>query len=185
MTPRRRLVKPHQALALAVPPPCQGPPTLPRYRKGGTQVKRRHGLLIAVVLGAAAVAGTSAMLQTGSLGADAKSASEKEIAKADMRLDRQEAKLRRAAKRRPPKLPKVPDAASASAPAATSGVAAPAPAPAAAPAATVPVSSGHGGDDDYEDMLEDRADELEDLADERADAAEDMADERADAMEDS
>ena len=76
-------------------------------------MKRRHGLLIAVVLGAAAVAGTSAMLQTVSLGADAKSASEKEIAKADMRLDRQEAKLRRAAKRRPPKLPKVPDAAPA------------------------------------------------------------------------
>jgi hypothetical protein len=150
-------------------------------------VKRTHGFMIALVLGAAAVAGMSAMVQTTSLGADAQSASEREIAKADMRLDRQEAKLRRAAKRRPPKLPKVPDAASASAPAAASGAAAPAPAPApapaAVPAATVPVSSGHGGDDDYEDMLEDRADELEDLADERADAAEDMAEERADAME--
>jgi hypothetical protein len=158
-------------------------------------VKRRHGLLIAVVLGAAAVAGTSAMLQTVSLGADAKSASDKEIAKADMRLDRQEAKLRRAAKRRPPKLPKVPDAP----PAAGSVAAAPAsaPAPAAAPAAApqaaaapapapaTPVSSSHGGhDDDYEDMLEDRADELEDVADDRADAAEDLADERADALED-
>ncbi len=154
-------------------------------------MKRRHGFLIAVVLGAAAVAGTSAMLQTVSLGADAKSASEQEIAKADMRLDRQEAKIRRAAKRRPPKLPKVPEAA----PAAAGGGAAPAsaPAPAAAPAAAAapapipaaPVSSSHGGhDDDYEDMMEDRADELEDLADERADAAEDRADERADALED-
>src|ERR687895_2260041 len=135
MAPRRRLEKPHQALTRAVPAPCQGPPTLPRYRKGGTQVKRRHGLLIAVVLGAAAVAGTSAMLQTVSLGADAKSASDKEIAKADMRLDRQEAKLRRAAKRRPPKLPKVPDAPAAGS--SGSGAAAPAsaPAPAAAPAA--------------------------------------------------
>jgi hypothetical protein len=152
-------------------------------------VKRTHGFLIAVVLGAAAVAGTLAMLQTASLGAEAKSASDKEIAKADMRLDRQEAKLRRAAKRRPPKLPKVPDATPASATAASGAPAttsAPAPAPAPpvpAPAANVPVSSGHGSDD-YEDMLEDRADELEDLADERADAAEDLADEREDALED-
>src|ERR671915_1615667 len=127
MAPRRRLEKPHQHLTRAVPAPCKRPPTLPRYRQGGIQVKRRHGLLIAIVLGAAAVAGTSAMLQTTSLGADAKSASEKEIAKADMRLDRQEAKLRRAAKRRPPKLPKVPDAAPSSAPAAASGAPAPAP----------------------------------------------------------
>src|ERR687895_2689279 len=135
MAPRRRLEKPHQHLTRAVPAPCKRPPTLPRYRKGGIQVKRRHGLLIAVVLGAAAVAGTSAMLQTVSLGADAKSASEKEIAKADMRLDRQEAKLQRAAKRRPPKLPKLPDSAPAAA--SGSGAAAPAsaPAPAAAPAA--------------------------------------------------
>jgi hypothetical protein len=159
-------------------------------------VKRRHGLLIAVVLGAAAVAGTSAMLQTVSLGADAKSASEEEIAKADMRLDRQEAKLGRAAKRRPPKLPKVPDAAAAAASGPAAAAPASAPAPAAAPAAVpapaapapapaVPVSSSHGGhDDDYEDMLEDRADELEDIADDRADAAEDLADERADALED-
>jgi signal transduction histidine kinase len=43
-------------------------------------VKRKHGFLIAVVLGAAAVAGTSAMLQTVSLGADAKTASEKATA---------------------------------------------------------------------------------------------------------
>src|ERR671915_54682 len=118
--------RPHQPLTRAVPAPCPRPPTLPRYPTGGIQVKRRHGLLIAVVLGAAAVAGTSAMLQTVSLGADAKSASDKEIAKADMRLDRQEAKLRRAAKKRPPKLPKVPDAA----PAASSAPAAAAPAPA-------------------------------------------------------
>jgi hypothetical protein len=160
-------------------------------------VKRRHGLLIAVVLGAAAVAGTSAMLQTVSLGADAKSASEQEIAKADMRLDRQEAKLRRAGKRRPPKLPKVPDAgpeagsaaaaapppASAPAPAAAPA-AAPTPAAAPAPVAATPVSAGHGAHDDAEDMLDDRADELEDIADDRADAAEDLADERADALED-
>ena len=164
-------------------------------------MNRKHGFLIAVVLGAAAVAGTSAMLQTVSLGADAKTASEKEIAKADMRLDRQETKIRRAAKRRPPRLPEVPDAApaaasGAAAPAAASGSAAPAvarasarapapaapaPAPAPAPAAAVP-SSSH--DEDHEDMLEDRADELEDIADDRADAAEDVADDRADALED-
>jgi hypothetical protein len=157
-------------------------------------VKRRHGFLIALVLGAAAVAGTSAMLQTVSLGADATSASEQEIAKADMRLDRQEAKIRRAAKRRPPKLPKVLAAAPAgaslaSAPAPARPAAAPAAAPAraapsAAPPPAAPVSSSHGGHDDSEDVMEDRADELEDLADERADAAEDLADERADALED-
>jgi type IV secretory pathway VirB10-like protein len=150
-------------------------------------VKRRHGFLIAVVLGAAAVAGTSAMLQTVSLGADAKSASEQEIAKADVRLDRQEAKIRRAAKRRPPKLPKLPDAASAAA----AGGAAPAPppapatapAPAPAPSSPAPVASGHGGhDDDF--VMEDRADAAEDVADDRAEAAEDLADERADALED-
>jgi hypothetical protein len=158
---------------------------LPRYRTEGIQVKRRHGFLIAVVLGAAAVAGTSAMVQTVSLGADAKSASEQEIAKADVRLDRQEARIRRAAKRRPPKLPELPAAAPASVAAApgpgpaVASAAAPAPSPAAS------VSTGHGGhDDDYEDMLEDRADERADLADERADAAEDLADDRADALED-
>jgi hypothetical protein len=154
-------------------------------------VKRRHGFLIAVVLAVAAVAGTSAMLQTVSLGADAKSASEQEIAKADMRLDRQEAKLRRAAKRRPPKLPKVPAATAAAASASPAPAPAPAPAaapataPASAPVPAAPAPSSHGGhDDDYEDAMEDRADELDDLADERADAAEDLADERADALED-
>jgi hypothetical protein len=158
-------------------------------------VKRRHGFLIAVVLGAAAVAGTSAMLQTVSLGADAKSASEQEIAKADVRLDRQEAKIRRAAKRRPPKLPKVPGATSAAAaggaapapPSASAPTTGPAPAaaPAPAPSSPAPLASGHGGhDDDFEDVMEDRADPAEDLADDRADAAEDGADERADALED-
>jgi hypothetical protein len=153
-------------------------------------VKRRHGFLIAVVLGAAAVAGTSALLQTVSLGADASSASEEQIAKADMRLDRQEARIERASKRRPPKLPAVPTAGSgvgapaAGAAAPAGAAAAPAPAPAPVAAAAAPAVSSHGGNDDHEDVLEDRADELEDLADERADFAEDLADERADALED-
>jgi Spy/CpxP family protein refolding chaperone len=142
-------------------------------------VKRRHGFLIAIVLGAAAVAATAALLQTVSLGAAAQSTSEKEIAKADQRLDRQEARIRRSAK-----LPEVPQAAPASASAA-------APASAPAPAAVAPApppaassSSGHGGgDDDLEDTMEDRADAAEDLADERADQLEDLADERADALE--
>jgi Spy/CpxP family protein refolding chaperone len=147
-------------------------------------VKRRHGFLIAIVLGAAAVAATAALLQTVSLGAAAQSTSEKEIAKADQRLDRQEARIRRSAKRRPPKLPEVPQAAPASASAAAPA-SAPAPtavAPAPPPAASS--SSGHGGgDDDLEDTMEDRADAAEDLADERADQLEDLADERADALE--
>jgi hypothetical protein len=140
-------------------------------------VKRKHAFLIAVILGAAAVAGTSAALQTADLGVAASQTSEREIARAEPRLDRQEARVRRAAERRPPKLPAVP--ARTAAAAAPARAAAPAPAAAApAPAPSVTSSSGH--DDDHED----RADELEDLADDRADAAEDLADERADALED-
>jgi hypothetical protein len=145
-------------------------------------VKGRHGFLIAVILGAGAVAGTLAAIQTVSLGADASGPSERQIAMADKRLDRQEARLRRASKRRPPKLPAVPAAASAAAAAPAAAAPQPAAAPVPAPSSGSSGSSGH--DDDYEDMLEDRADELEDLADERADAAEDLADEREDALED-
>jgi hypothetical protein len=144
---------------------------------GGTTVKRRHAFVLAAVLGAAAVAGTSAALQTTDLGVEASVSSEQEIARADRQLDRQEARVRRAAERRPPRLPAVPATPAVSpAPAAAVAAAAPAPAPAPAPAGVS--SSAHGGDDD------DRADELEDLADDRADAAEDLADERADALED-
>jgi hypothetical protein len=134
-------------------------------------VKRRHGFLIAVILGSTAVAGTFAALQTTNLGPAAAEPSEREIARADKRLDRQEAQVSRASKRRPPQL------SDAAATASTAPAAAPAP-----PAASA--SSGHGsgdgdgwgdehaGDDDYEDMAEDR----EDAAEDRDDAMEDAFD---------
>jgi hypothetical protein len=97
-------------------------------------LKRIHALFIALALGIAAVAGTFAALETTSLGAEAATVSEAEIAARDRKLDRAEAALRRAAKRRPPRLP--------------------APAAAAAPAAValqpfaVTSSSHHDFDDD-------------------------------------
>src|SRR5688500_2146451 len=156
---------------------------------------RRHGLFIALAIGLAAIAGTYAALQTTDLGAQAATSSEKEIAAADVRLDKQEAALRRAATKRPPKLPKLPARASgaasggggatASGPGSAASAAAAAPAP--APARSVPGQSGdsgpggfddHGGHDDdaedaYEDYLDDRADAMEDAADEADDARED------------
>ena len=100
-------------------------------------MNRRHGLFIAVAIGLAAIAGTYAALQTTDLGAQAATVSAKEIAAADQQLDKQEAALRRAAKKRPPRLPKLP--AKAERPAAAE---APAVAPAAAPAASAPAPPG-------------------------------------------
>ena len=155
---------------------------------------RRHGLFIAVAIGLAAIAGTYAALQTTDLGAQAATSSEKEIAAADVRLDQQEAALRRAARKRPPKLPKLPARASAgtgggAATASGPGSAALAAAAAPAPAVSVPAPAGnsgpgsfddHGGDDDaadeYEDYLDDRADAMEDAADAAEDAWEDAHD---------
>ncbi len=156
---------------------------------------RKHGLFIALAIGLAAIAGTYAALQTTDLGAQAATSSEKEIAAADVRLDEQEAALRRAAKKRPPKLPKLPARASGAASggggatASGPGSAAPAAAAAPAPAMSGPGPSGnsgpgsfddHGGDDDaedaYEDYLDDRADAMEDAADEAEDAWEDAHD---------
>jgi hypothetical protein len=147
-------------------------------------MNRKHGLFLAVALGLAAVAGTYAAMQTTDLGAQAASVSEQEIAAADKRLDEQEAALRRAARKRPPKLPKLPPRAQApaGAPAGSGSAPAPAAAPAAAapaPAAPAPAftddNSGHGShDDDHADDLEDaREDYLDDLEDAREDAEDD------------
>jgi hypothetical protein len=150
-------------------------------------MNRKHGLFLAVALGLAAVAGTYAAMQTTDLGAQAASVSEQEIAAADKRLDEQEAALRRAARKRPPKLPKLPPRAqapvavpagsgSAPAPAAAPATAAPAPAPAAPAPAFTDDNSGHGShdDDDHADDLEDaREDYLDDLEDAREDAEDD------------
>jgi hypothetical protein len=160
-------------------------------------MNRKHGLFIAVAIGLAAIAGTYAALQTTDLGAQAATVSEQEIAAADVRLDKQEAALAKAAKKRPPKLPKLP--ARATAPAGGGGggafgsgpgsaapaAAAPAPAPSGpGPSATAgPVGfDDHGGHhDDHED---DAADAYEDYLDDRADALEDAREEAANARED-
>jgi hypothetical protein len=155
---------------------------------------RRHGLFIALAIGLAAIAGTYAAFQTTDLGAQAATSSEKEIAAADVRLDEQEAALRRAARKKPPKLPKLPARASGTAGGGGGTVSGPGSAPAtAAPAAALPAPSGpgpsvnsglgsfddHGGDDPadaYEDYLDDRADAMEDAADAAEDAWEDAHD---------
>jgi hypothetical protein len=97
-------------------------------------VKRIHGLLIALALGVAAVAGTFAAVQTTSLGAQAATVSDAEIAARSAKLDRAQEALRRAANRRSPGL------SSAS--------------------TTLSVSEWEPGEDDDEHELED-ADELE------------------------
>ncbi|HET8822961.1 MAG TPA: hypothetical protein VFM57_15555 [Thermoleophilaceae bacterium] len=158
---------------------------------------RRHGLFIALAIGLAAIAGTYAAFQTTDLGAQAATSSEREIAAADVRLDEQEAALRRAATKEPPELPKLPARASGAAGGAggatASGPGSAAPGT-AAPAAAAPAPSrlgpsvnagpgsfdDHSGDDEaadaYEDYLDDRADAIEDAADAAEDAWEDAHD---------
>ena len=155
-------------------------------------MNRRHGLFIAVAIGLAAIAGTYAALQTTDLGAQAATTSEKEIAAADMRLDKQEAALARAAKKRPPKLPKLPakaaGATSGGGGASASGPGSAAPAAAApAPSASGPgpsATTGPGSFDDHGHDHDDAADAYEDYLDDRADAQEDAREEAADARED-
>lgn len=125
-------------------------------------MNRKHGLFIAVAIGLAAIAGTYAALQTTDLGAQAATVSQQEIAAADVQLDKQDAALRRAAKKRPPRLPKLPAKASAqaAAPTATAAPAAPAAAPASAPSGSF--SSGpsdNSGDGSYDDHGDDGSDD--------------------------
>ena len=153
---------------------------------------RRHGLFIALAIGLAAIAGTYAALQTTDLGAQAATTSEKEIAAADVRLDEQEAALRRAARKRPPKLPKLPARATATSGGggvfpSGPGSSAPAVASAPAPAMSGPGSSGNSGPgsfDDHSGHDDDAEDAYEDYLDDRADAMEDAADDAEDAWED-
>jgi hypothetical protein len=75
-------------------------------------MKRIHGLFIALTLGVAAVAGTFAALETTSLGAQAATLSDGQIAAREQKLDRAEKEIRRAAERRPPALPTLPSGGS-------------------------------------------------------------------------
>jgi hypothetical protein len=79
-------------------------------------VKRSHALLLAILLGAAALAAAFAVLTTTSLGMSAKqpsAVSDAQIAARNAKLDKAEAALRRALEKKPPALPKLPKHASA------------------------------------------------------------------------
>jgi hypothetical protein len=97
---------------------------------------RKHALIVAVVLGLAAAVGAVAAIKTAGLGQAQANASSTPSQSAQLLrrtrlLDRQEAALRRAVVRRPPKLPRVPRFAP---------VAAPTPAPASPVAAAPPAA---------------------------------------------
>jgi hypothetical protein len=74
-------------------------------------MKRTHALLLALLLGVAVVAATFAVATTTSLGTSAQaapSASGAKIATRNAALDKAEAALRHALKKKPPALPKLP-----------------------------------------------------------------------------
>ena len=75
-------------------------------------MKSSHAVLLSCLLAVAAVAGTLALLKTTSLGVQAKPAaaavSAEQAAARNAQLDRTEAALRRALRKKPPALPKLP-----------------------------------------------------------------------------
>jgi hypothetical protein len=75
-------------------------------------MNRLHALLLALLLGASAVAATYAVLKTTALGTNAKATtvgiSESRLAARNARLDKVEAALRHALRKKPPALPKRP-----------------------------------------------------------------------------
>lgn len=100
-------------------------------------MNKGHALLIALVVGIAAIAGTIAATKTAHLGQSATAHPKTPsalIAQRTKALNKTEVALRKALKQKPPKLPALPKAAPAAAAPATSMVAAPIPAVAAAPA---------------------------------------------------
>ena len=111
-------------------------------------MSRKHAFVISIALGLAAIVGATAALRTAQLGAPAavtKPAATSLSASAHA-LDRQEAALRRALARRPPKLPAVP--------AVPASPARPALAPTTVrvvQTATFGSHSGHGEDDGGDD----------------------------------
>ncbi len=78
-------------------------------------MKRLHAVLLAVLFGVAIIAATFAALETTSLGAQASVSgpSSTEISARAAKLDRAEGALRRALRKKPPALPKLPNRISA------------------------------------------------------------------------
>ena len=118
-------------------------------------MKRFHVLLLALLLGASAVAATFAVVETTNLGMSAKAKSveitNSQLAARNGHLDNVEAAVKRALRRKPPALPQLPKrhapqahvvhVVSSAPPAQTIAAA---PAPAAAPASTSSGTSGSG-----------------------------------------
>ena len=81
-------------------------------------MNRKHGLAVALMLGAAAAAGTFALARTTAVSAGSPSSvkvSDATIARLNRELDRNEAALRKALDSRPPALPAAPIATGATA----------------------------------------------------------------------
>jgi hypothetical protein len=77
-------------------------------------VNKAHAAIISIALGVAALAGTYAALQTTSGGAQAASVSpSSDLSARRAQLDRLQAKIERAAKKRPPALPAIPSGVAA------------------------------------------------------------------------
>ncbi len=124
-------------------------------------MKRSHAVLLALLLGAAVVAATFAVMTTTSLGMSAKAAapavSSTQIAARNHKLDKTEAALRHALKKKSPALPKLPKRVAAQPHVVQVSSSGPAQPVAAAPSAptsqpsssheTEPSDDGGGGDD--------------------------------------
>ena len=109
-------------------------------------MKRKHGLAVALMLGAAAAAGTFALARTTAVSAGSPSAvkvSDATIARLNRELDRNEAALRKALESRPPSVSRTPITTAAPASAPQEQVIYVRPDPVAAP-------SSPSGDDEHE-----------------------------------
>jgi hypothetical protein len=123
-------------------------------------MKRSHALLLALLLGVAAVAATFALLSTTSLGISAKAAPATptaQIAARNAKLDKAEAALRRALRKRPPALPELPKRINPHPPVVQ--VTAPPAHPAAGPSAATSQPSSGDSDQEFESEQESESDD--------------------------
>ena len=79
-------------------------------------MNRIRAFIVSLAVGAAAIAGVFALGHTVALGTQASAKADRQVAQRTQQLNRYEASLRRALAQKPPKLPPVPAAGSASAP---------------------------------------------------------------------
>lgn len=89
-------------------------------------MNRTRPLIVSLAVGLAAVAGVFALGNTLSLGQQAHTSKDKQVAQRTAQLDRYEASLRKALAQKPPALPPVPAATTVTPPSTQSAVSAPA-----------------------------------------------------------